>query len=61
MDLNHGDPEKNGLVANVVRIWPSERLLAEIAKCNVVCANCHREHTLGSGVSTWTLRTWLEA
>lgn len=46
MDLDHGGSEKNGLVANVVRIWPSERLLAEIAKCDVVCANCHRERTL---------------
>lgn len=24
-----------------------ERLLAEIAKCDVVCANCHRERTYG--------------
>ena len=25
-----------------------ERILAEIAKCELVCANCHRERTFGS-------------
>lgn len=25
--------------------WPRERLLAEIAKCECVCANCHRVRT----------------
>ena len=33
----------SALVRN--RLWPWERLLTEIAKCEVVCANCHRRRT----------------
>ena len=45
MDLDHREGEEK--TANVNRlVWDSERTLrAEIAKCDVVCANCHRERT----------------
>lgn len=28
--------------------WSEERIKNEIAKCDVVCANCHRERTFGA-------------
>lgn len=49
MDFDHGDTDKIALVSTVVRTWPPERLRAEIRKCDVVCANCHRERTFGPG------------
>lgn len=49
MDLDHVRGEKVMAVgAMVARCVSYERLLAEIAKCDVVCSNCHRERTYGS-------------
>lgn len=42
-DLHHRDPTTKTIPANRLAIdagWP--RLLLEIAKCDVLCANCHR-------------------
>jgi hypothetical protein len=47
LDFHHRDGEKKDVeVANAVRrSWGEERILAEIVKCDVLCANCHRiEH-----------------
>lgn len=42
MDLHHRNrADKVASVSKVVT-WSDERLLAEIAKCDVLCANCHR-------------------
>lgn len=46
MDFDHlGDKVMS--VANMVQQGSLSKLLAEIAKCEVVCSNCHR-------VRTWT-------
>ena len=45
MDFDHVRGEK---VANVSSIWSRkswEAVLEEVAKCEVVCANCHRLRT----------------
>src|SRR6266581_1725746 len=43
MQFDHRDPaEKSfGIGRLITRAW--DRMLAEIAKCDVVCANCHAE------------------
>lgn len=55
LDFDHlGD--KRETIANLVRAAASiETLLSEIAKCELVCSNCHR-------IRTWTRgdRTYLE-
>lgn len=46
LDFDHlGD--KTGAVSSLSRdhLWSWEKLLSEIAKCEVVCANCHRRRT----------------
>lgn len=47
MDFDHRDPEaKVTEVANMVaRQMSEDSILAEIAKCDVVCSNCHRLRT----------------
>lgn len=44
LDFHHQDPkEKDFAVANMIRLGLSrEKVLIEIAKCEVLCSNCHR-------------------
>jgi len=44
MDFDHVRGKKSFTIAGVMH-YKLERLLAEIAKCDVVCANCHRLRT----------------
>lgn len=47
MDFDHRDPPlKTRGVTNML-MYSKERILAEIAKCDLVCANCHRVRTYG--------------
>ena len=49
LDFHHREPQdkathgKHSSVSSVMRKWKWERVLAEIALCDVVCANCHRK------------------
>ena len=46
MDFDHlGDQVKVDAVAKLIRNANLGAILAEIEKCEVVCANCHRERT----------------
>lgn len=48
MDFHHRDPDqKSGYVGRMARSG-LKKLAIEIAKCDVLCANCHRERTWGS-------------
>lgn len=42
LEFHHLNPsEKSGNVSNLVRGWTWRRVFMEIAKCRVVCRNCH--------------------
>jgi hypothetical protein len=44
LDFHHTDPsQKLGLVSMMARSASKKKLLAEIAKCRVLCSNCHRK------------------
>lgn len=46
MDFDHRDPStKEFEIADKVKSYSPERILNEAAKCDVVCANCHRLRT----------------
>lgn len=44
LDFHHRDSQEKeeSLYRVHIRGWGKERILAEIAKCDVLCANCHR-------------------
>lgn len=44
LELHHRDPAQKGFalsVGGLTRSW--DRLVVEANKCDLVCANCHRE------------------
>jgi hypothetical protein len=45
LDFHHLDPTKKegDLRKALVRGWSEKRILIELAKCIVLCANCHRK------------------
>ena len=46
MQFDHRDSsEKRYVVSMMVGRTGKDRILAEVAKCDIVCANCHRERT----------------
>ena len=50
MDFDHRDPNEKlfGVSDGVNGKMNWEKILAEIDKCDLVCANCHRIRTLGA-------------
>jgi hypothetical protein len=45
MDFDHVRGKKTKNLSAMVSHFGMEAIKAEIAKCDVVCANCHRERT----------------
>lgn len=45
MDFDHVRGEKRGDVASLIKNGARASVLAEIEKCDLVCANCHRTRT----------------
>jgi hypothetical protein len=46
MDFDHRSSElKESGVTRMIGRSGTERILAEVAKCDIVCANCHRART----------------
>lgn len=45
MDFDHLRDKTMSISEMVTRGWSTEEVLAEIAKCELVCSNCHRVRT----------------
>jgi hypothetical protein len=61
MDFDHVQGDKVEGIAQMWS-WGREKVLAELAKCELVCANCHRERTvtrLRSGIRSRTSPAFL--
>ena len=53
MDFDHRDDKtKSDIVSRLINQLSWKRLLAEIEKCDLVCANCHRIRTFARLGST---------
>ncbi len=56
MDFDHRDPtQKVREISYMVKGCRIEDILAEIEKCDLVCANCHRIRTHGIGAVAHTV------
>jgi len=45
LDFHHIDPDKKEFsIANGIRLYGKDKINAEIAKCIILCRNCHAEH-----------------
>lgn len=49
MDFDHRDPSTKMFELAKAKLYGEARIRAEIAKCDVVCANCHRARTYRQG------------
>ena len=58
MDFDHRNPATKsfGLTWARAMLAPRQRLLAEIAKCEIVCANCHAIRTYAQQADRWARR-----
>lgn len=45
MQFDHREPLKKTINVGLMQGYPLEKILLEISKCDVVCANCHAERT----------------
>lgn len=45
MDFDHVRGEKTGNISHMVQSGVTKKIKEEISKCEIVCANCHRERT----------------
>ena len=43
LEFHHRDPLQKEASWNKMRLWGEEKLLTELDKCDILCANCHRE------------------
>ena len=46
LEFHHKDPNKKeiNVSAAISNRWSPNRILKEIAKCEVLCSNCHQKH-----------------
>lgn len=52
MDWDHREgEEKIGNPCELIKRFSKERILEELSKCDLVCANCHRIRTHKRGVA----------
>lgn len=58
LEFDHVDPTTK--IASISRMWTasSERLQAELAKCQLLCYDCHRQKTALNGDASYKHKPW---
>lgn len=56
LHFHHKDPatKASTLAEAIFHAWSRERILAEVAKCEVLCANCHLKHHWDAKWRKWS-------
>jgi len=49
LEFHHLDPSKKEASWNKIRLWSWKKVLTELDKCSMLCANCHREVHIEQG------------
>lgn len=59
LDFHHRNPEeKANVIAHMIKSSSAENLIAELEKCDVLCANCHREFHYLNKETDISYETW---
>jgi len=60
LHFHHRTPslKENALADAVRREWSKARIVAELAKCDVLCANCHAKHHFETRLGSRLERVW---
>ena len=62
LDFHHRNPEeKAGVIAHMIKSASEKGLIAELAKCDVLCANCHREFHYLNQETGIDYKTWVSS
>lgn len=48
LHFHHRDPSTKEASWNKIRLWPWDKVLTELDKCDLLCANCHAEEHLSN-------------
>jgi len=48
MDFDHITGDKVGNISHMIQSGATRKIKEEVEKCEIVCANCHRERTYGN-------------
>lgn len=53
LEFHHRDPKQKEASWNKIRLWSWKKIEEELDKCDMLCANCHREvHLLSRSSSS---------
>ena len=62
LDFHHRIPEeKSNVLAHMIKSSSEANLIAELAKCDVLCANCHREFHYLQQTQDLNYSTWMDS
>ena len=60
LDFHHINPEeKDNTIAHMIKFSSIEKLIEEVNKCKLLCANCHREFHYLEKENNITLQEYL--
>ena len=61
LDLHHLDPDgKVNDIAHMIKSSSTENLIAELEKCIVLCANCHRDFHFLEKINNITIQDYIK-